>query len=281
MKGKMEERSMSVREVAFLAEQETIYILPRYSMNGVELIGRNMKRLRALQKTEVPLWLAVLLKKQKKCNIVIPDWLSVVHLKGKYGEEQRVKERVSSLPWHWIPISKILLDVCPDDFVDSPHELRSIIQDLREIRLLKTRQGFAMIDDEDLELTGLSLMEINEIRPFLLKTMDTLRDLRRVTLSDDEPEEGDADGREAEDGVQQQGLFPPGLDPEPHADADDADPHLASSRVLDDSHLNTSGLDATLVDTTALGPTTKRRRVDRRSAVDNPSDSDSDVEYRR
>lgn len=288
-------RSLSAREVAFLAEQEPIYILPRHSMNGIELIGPNLKKLKALQKTEVSLWLAVLLKKQGKCNIVIPDWLNVPNLKQKYKEEQKTKDRVSQMPWHWIPIAKILLDVCPDDFIDSPHELRSLIQDLREIRLLKTRQGFSNIDDEYLELTGLSLMEINEVRPFLLETMDTLRALRRVTMSDDEDEEN-----QHEDNINDFENDNPLFDRnESYSYDQNNDTHESSrhsdinfSDPLGDSHIgnssiNTSATDATLVD--AAVPATKRRRVDHRASrasnqrnnQDSDSDSDSDVEYRR
>lgn len=290
LKKSLIEKSFSANEVAFLAEQELISILPRYSMNGVQLIGRNLKKLKALQKVDVQLWLAILLKKQNKCNIVIPDWLSVPNLKNKYQEEQRIKDRVCNLPWHWIPISKILLDVCPDDFIDSPHELRSLIQDLREIRMLKTRQGFGMIDDEYLELTGLSLLEINEVRPFLLQTMDALRDLRKVVLSDNEEDE-DVQQDRFGDAIYNS----PNQREQLHDDRDGVFNHVSSdfnvsdpigdSQIINTSSINTSTNDATLVD--AGAPTTKRRRVDDRPSRRNiaqsskdDSDSDSDVEYR-
>lgn len=295
LKKSLIERSFSAKEAAFLAEQELISILPRYSMNGVQLIGRSLKKLKALQKVDVQLWLAVLLKKQNKCNIVIPEWLSLPYLKNKYQEEQRVKDRVCYLPWHWIPISKILLDVCPDDFIDSPHELRSLIQDLREIRMLKTRQGFSMIDDEYLELTGLSLMEINEVRPFLLQTMDTLRDLRKVTLSDDEDEDDIQQDRFGNKNDNNQNKYNSSNDYNDrefnHAssDANFSDPigdsHIINTSAINTSAINTSTNDTTLVE--AGAPTTKRRRVDDRSSRKNTvnnrnddSDSDSDVEYK-
>lgn len=312
MKGRLAAHSLTVKEIAFLAEQEPIYILPRYTMNGTELIGPNMPKMKALQRTEVSLWLAVLLKKQNKCSIVIPDWLSVPFLKAKYIEEQQRKERVSELPWHWIPTSKILLDVCSDDFIDSPHELRSLIQDLREIRMLKTRQGFAMVDDEYLELTGLSLLEINEIRPFLLQTMNTLRDLRKVTLSDDEREEESAGGAAeyAEESEEEGVAYEDGADSNRSVNRSVMD-HVQlntpfrhqKSQFSDDvpgdatSVFNTSTLtnDNTLVEAdAATHQTSKRRRVEHgdsrqgHSAANNSninvsslnSDSDSDVEYR-
>lgn len=318
MKTRLAAQSLTAKEIAFLAEQEPIYILPRYTMNGTELVGSNMPKLRALQRTEVALWLAVLLKKQNKCSIVIPDWLSVPFLKAKYIEEQQRKERVSELPWHWIPTSKILLDVCSDDFIDSPHELRSLIQDLREIRMLKTRQGFAMIDDEYLELTGLSLMEINEIRPFLLQTMNTLRDLRKVTLWDGEGEGGSGDKDRDEESEEEEEEEAEEAEANNKTHDSSIGSRSINNSVMDNIQLdtpfrqqnshfsddvpgnassayNTSTLtnDATLVEA-APHPISKRRRVDHNvsrrhhsgpdesnansSAIN--SDSDSDVEYR-
>lgn len=285
---------LSSKEIAFLAEQENIYILPRYSTNGITLIAKSMPKLKALQKTEVPIWLAILLKKQNKCNIVIPEWLSVPYLSNKYKEEQRKKDRVSRLPWNWIPISKILLDTCPDDFVDSPHQLRALIQDLREIRLLKTRKGFKMIEDNYLELTGLSLLEINEIRPFLTKTMDTLRALKKVSLNEDDeiPESNDINdadiSRISHGNDNANHVSYRGFDNE-----DDDNEHDSNVRInsdIDNSYNNTSSTtEITLVDNIPTTHRTKRRRVNMDSrnndnakddGNDNSDDSYSDIEYR-
>lgn len=294
MKKIFADKSFTSKEIAFLAEEELIDILPRYSMNKLELIGTNLGKLRPLQKTEVPLWIAVILKRQNKCSIMIPPWLSVPYLKKKYAEEQKVRNKVTSLPWHWIPISKILLDVCPDDFVDSPHELRSLIQDLRDIRMLKTRQGFDAIDDDYLELTGLSLFEVNEIRPLLLQTMDMLNSLKKVTLDDNE-EGVDLPLHESErfeDHISKrynssriassQDIMP---DSSFHGNNNASD--SLGEHDISISHINSSTADHTLVEGVTV-PTTKRRRLDNRNGRQ-PQDggnnvddeSDSDVEYRK
>ncbi|KAG0681600.1 DNA replication protein psf2 [Pichia californica] len=318
MKHQIGTKGLSSKEVAFLAEQEPIYILPRYTMNGTSLIGSNMPKLRALQRTEVALWLAVLLKRQNKCNIVIPDWLSLPYLKAKFKEEEHRKDRVTELPWHWIPTSKILLDICQDDFIDSPHELKSVIQDLREIRVLKIRQSFGMIDDEYMEMTGLSLMEINDVRPFLLKTMDMLRDLKKVTIDEEgeEEEEGEREGeREGDDEEnmssyrnEENGVFGNGDSISLDRNEGDYDSnHYMTEDIGIDSSFHDGGANHSILNTSALGtdstlvedhaavtrPSTKRRRVDRASNSntdsnnninnnnnDINSDSDSDIEYR-
>ncbi|ESX01078.1 DNA replication complex GINS protein PSF2 [Ogataea parapolymorpha DL-1] len=169
------QQNFSPQEINFLAEQELVTVIPRYSMNGAQLIGAKMPKLRALNREQIPLWLATLLKKQEKCNIVVPEWLSVEYLRVRYDEEIKYPSKFSNLPWHWLPIAKKLLDYASDDFIDPPHEIRSLLQDLREVRLVKARKGIRELNHVYIQLDGLSLMEINEIRPFILEVMDQLR----------------------------------------------------------------------------------------------------------
>ncbi|QPG73353.1 hypothetical protein FOA43_000663 [Brettanomyces nanus] len=180
-------------EINFLAEQELVTILPRYTMNGATLIGARLPDLKALRREEVPLWLALILKKQDKCNIVIPEWLTVNFLKKKYEEEMNQPNKFSDLPWQWLPISKMVLDKSSDDFIDPPHEIRSILQDLREIRQLKARKGIKELNEVYLQLDGLSLVEINEIRPLIVESMNQLRILSQSVKADQLSGAGDSE----------------------------------------------------------------------------------------
>ncbi|RLV94267.1 DNA replication complex GINS protein PSF2 [Spathaspora sp. JA1] len=170
-------------EINFLAENETVTILPRYSMKKIELIGTPIPPLRAMRRERVPLWVALTLKSQDKCNIVPPKWLNLAYLKEKHEEELRKPNQFSDLPWNWLEISKILLSRASDDLSDPSHQLRSVIQDLREIRLVKSRKGLKELNESNISLNGLSLMEINELRPFVLGVMNKLRQLHDTTQS--------------------------------------------------------------------------------------------------
>lgn len=186
---KLPSYTFSTEEINFLAEQEPLTILPRYTMSGTRLIGAKLPDLKALQREQVPAWLALVLKKQNKCNVVIPSWLGVTFLKQRYDEEISQPNQFSALPWHWLPLSKLLLDKCTDDFTEPPHEIRSLLQDLREVRQLKARKGIKELNDEYLQLDGLSLMEINEIRPFIIQSTDQLRVLAQSVGDTVEKEE--------------------------------------------------------------------------------------------
>ncbi|CDK27612.1 unnamed protein product [Kuraishia capsulata CBS 1993] len=170
-------QTLTPGEVNFLAENEMITILPRYSLDKLQLIGTRIPALRPMKREQVPIWLAIILKNQDKCNIVMPQWLTVRQLKAFYDQEVKNSDRFAQLPWHWIEISKALLEKASDDMPDKPHEIRTIIQDLREIRQLKARKGLKELNESYIQLDNLSLLEINELRPFIVKVMDQMRKL--------------------------------------------------------------------------------------------------------
>ena len=76
-----------------------------------------------MRREQVPLWVALILKFQDKCNIVPPDWLNLAFLKARYEEEVRRPQQFSDLPWNWIATLKIFLARAADDLQDPTHEL--------------------------------------------------------------------------------------------------------------------------------------------------------------
>ncbi|CAK9438420.1 uncharacterized protein LODBEIA_P26440 [Lodderomyces beijingensis] len=183
--------NLTPTEIKFFAENELITILPRYSVHKVDLIGTRVPNLKAMKREKVPLWVALILKGQDKCNIVPPKWLTVSFLKSKYDDEIRKPGQFSELPWNWLELSKILLTHASNDLADSSDDLRSVLQDLREIRLIKSRKGLKELNESNIQLNGLSLMEINEMRPFVIPVMNKLRVLHGTLtkFKDDNDEE--------------------------------------------------------------------------------------------
>lgn len=99
-------------EIFFLAEDTLITIVPQQSLDPIQLIGLKTPRLRPLQRADVPLWFASILKKQSRCNIVPPKWLQENSLKEIYEEELRNPNEFSDkLPYQWLELSQTLLDM--------------------------------------------------------------------------------------------------------------------------------------------------------------------------
>ncbi|KAF2770136.1 GINS complex, PSF2 component [Teratosphaeria nubilosa] len=68
---------LTPNEVGFLCEMELVTVIPRQRLDGLELLGGPTQPLNPPFATPLPLWLALLLKKQRRANISPPPWLSV------------------------------------------------------------------------------------------------------------------------------------------------------------------------------------------------------------
>lgn len=88
-------------------------------------------------------------------------------------------------------IANVLFAKAADDFHDPVHELRSKVQDLREIRQTKVLKGLKQLNASHLQLDNLSLLEINELRPFIVRTMDKLREIHDSANTDGGVVDGD------------------------------------------------------------------------------------------
>ncbi|KAJ9138478.1 DNA replication complex GINS protein PSF2 [Pleurostoma richardsiae] len=62
-------------EVAFMCEMELVTVVPRQRLESIKLLSGETPALRPPHRASLPLWLALLLKKQRRANIVPPPWL--------------------------------------------------------------------------------------------------------------------------------------------------------------------------------------------------------------
>ncbi|PFH51287.1 hypothetical protein AMATHDRAFT_142835 [Amanita thiersii Skay4041] len=162
-------------ELEFVACQQLVEIVPLISMERTAFISGAYGPLKPPNRVKVPLWLAINLKSKKKCHIVPPSWLTVDNLKERL-EEETTNNGFSKLPFRYIEVSKLLLDIAPDD-IENPDRLRSLLKDLREARQAKCRSGLSQVDHSELSLPNLCSMELNEIRPFFIQAMSVLTQL--------------------------------------------------------------------------------------------------------
>lgn len=136
---------------------------------------RSVSPLKVMMDIEVPLWIALILKEQDKCNLIPPPWLNWSNLNRVYKEEVHNKYRFSQLPWNWQEVALTFLRFAPDDIDEPISRLFSILQDLKEIRKVKAQRGLKELNESNIQLNGLSSMEIGELKPFVVQVMDELR----------------------------------------------------------------------------------------------------------
>ncbi|XP_043701119.1 DNA replication complex GINS protein PSF2 isoform X2 [Telopea speciosissima] len=121
---------------------------------------------------EVPLWLAVALKKRGKCTIRPPQWMSVEKLTQVLEAERDSPREFQPLPFHYVEISRLLFDHARDDIPDM-YMVRSLIEDIRNVRFHKVETGLETISARThaVKLKNLSAMEVNIVRPFVVRTL--------------------------------------------------------------------------------------------------------------
>ncbi|KAL6604973.1 DNA replication complex GINS protein PSF2 [Neocallimastix sp. 'constans'] len=174
-------------EIEFISEYEQITILPLQRMETLTLLEGTYGPFRPPITIKVPLWLAVTLKNKHKCSIQPPKWLNIEMLKKKKQSEEE-KEEYSDLPFHYLEISTILLD-CASDDIPYSDEIKILLKDIREIRKRKTKNGLKLLNSGSIQMDNLSLMEINEIRPFFLKAFNDIRKIEDVASNKSESQE--------------------------------------------------------------------------------------------
>ncbi|TQS37033.1 hypothetical protein Golomagni_02507 [Golovinomyces magnicellulatus] len=216
-------------EVAFLCEMELVTVVPRQRLESLSLLGGAIPSLRPPQRSDLPLWLALVLKRQKRANILTPPWLlhSSLEMILQYETETSpitfspppphpypiatrpaITDHLSPpflpsstsnapseyLPYHWLEIGEILLEACSDDIPDA-ERVRGLLRDLREVRMAKMRNSVKNLETGGVSsLRGVGAMEIAEGRGFIVGVMDGLRKIgssREIVGQEIEEEEDD------------------------------------------------------------------------------------------
>ncbi|PQE11442.1 hypothetical protein CJF32_00009524 [Rutstroemia sp. NJR-2017a WRK4] len=192
-------------EVAFLCEMEMVTVIPRQRLESLDLLGGKTQTLRPPHRAPLPLWLALLLKRQRRANILPPPWLhaksldKILRIETENPEEfsppppihPRIDSSVSPpflpsndadampdyLPYHWIDMGEVLLEAASDDIPDADR-VRELLRDLREVRMSKMRSSMMAVEGGGVSsLRGVGAMEVSEGRGFITGVMDGLRKL--------------------------------------------------------------------------------------------------------
>ncbi|CAE6422527.1 unnamed protein product [Rhizoctonia solani] len=179
------------QELEFIASEELVSIVPTISMERIRLMSGVYGPFRPPARTKIPLWFAANLKLKRKCYIVPPEWLNVEWLQEKLREET-TQDTFSKMPFRYLEISKVLLDVAYEDITGS-ERVRNLLKDIREARQAKLRVGLKDLDHLQLSFPNICAMEINELRPFFIKAMEIKGKLFAAPLEGDATMMGTAD----------------------------------------------------------------------------------------
>jgi GINS complex subunit 2 len=187
---------------------------PPCSSNSIRSPGDNrltiakgpLRPLNPPQRSDIPLWLALLLKRQRRANILPPPWLNPHSLSAILDHETEHADTFSppprltpplsdstqpvsppflptstadaapdALPYHWLELGEMLLEAAADDF-EEPDQVRKLLRGLREVRMAKLRSGVEVLDAAgSIKMNGVGGMEVGEGRSFITGVIDGLR----------------------------------------------------------------------------------------------------------
>lgn len=160
--------SFSNLELEYLAESTLIYIIPNFRKDQIHLLSGDYGPFKPNKMIQVPLWLAVNYRKNKKCKIMIPSYLETNFLTTKIEQEKESKGTLTQLPNFFFEIAQILFSQAEEDFFDIKLT-RGMVEDLAAMRVEKINQILEGLNEGELtyKLTSFNEKEIEQVRPFL------------------------------------------------------------------------------------------------------------------
>ena len=179
----MANNPFTANEIEFFAEDEHLNIVPRFQ-NGKKMhfISGDYGPFETQVEVEVPVWLAISLKKRGKCNIKCPQWLEVEFLREVKTQEKATDvANLQPLPNHYMEIASLMFKYAHDDIEDCDR-VRSLVEDIQNLRRHKLQTGLrglgaAIVDSKSalyyVEMNNASAMEIHTIRDVFVKALES------------------------------------------------------------------------------------------------------------
>eukprot|EP00112_Aurelia_sp_Birch-Aquarium-sp1_P026116 Seg906.4 transcript_id=Seg906.4/GoldUCD/mRNA.D3Y31 product="DNA replication complex GINS protein PSF2" protein_id=Seg906.4/GoldUCD/D3Y31 len=171
---------MDPSEVEFLAEKETITIIPNFKGEKLFLLSCDLGPFRPGIPTNVPIWVAVNLKQRQKCRINPPDWMSVDRLSTFKDEESESDVFTKPPSQCYMELASMLLNNCADD-IPQADQVKTLIKDVWDIRMAKLRKSIDQMiakQERHAQVDNLTVMEINTVRTLLTNALDQMHNLR-------------------------------------------------------------------------------------------------------
>mmetsp|Transcript_59268 Transcript_59268/g.97922 ORF Transcript_59268/g.97922 Transcript_59268/m.97922 type:complete len:258 (-) Transcript_59268:163-936(-) len=178
-------RTWTPLENEFLAENETIEIVPNFSCKRLQFIQGSYGPFHANRLIRVPLWLAITLKKSKKCGIKLPEWMSENELKMTLQQEKENETFCHGVPFYYREMSKLIFDI---DKGSHHRSIRVLIQDIEDVRESKTKKGLKTIQPTTyiVHLNNIASNQINKnIRSNVCSLLSYFYDITKIGHNSD------------------------------------------------------------------------------------------------
>ena len=181
------------QELEFAAEDTRVTIIPNFGHVKFTFISSECGPFEPGLPVEVPLWLALTLKRRLKCQVQPPEWLELEALRTALEKEKEGASFGENVPYHYLEIAAMLLNGAKDD-IPNHDAIRTAVEDLKDIRQRKVRSGirgivgneFGDTADGDvlkqvggiaIKMRGIAAMEIHAMRDHFLLALERMQSL--------------------------------------------------------------------------------------------------------
>lgn len=175
-------------EVEFLAESQTIEIIPNFTKKSMNLFCGAVGPFEAGISVEVPLWAAIFMKQRQKCRIVPPSWLKLEKLEEIKTSEIENKFFTPMPDIHFMETAQLIIQNAPKD-VEDGDKIKTLLQDICDIRFAKLRSSidlFVRSSQTHAAVNHLTPMEICRIRNFLVSSLNHVQTIQNSARSLDQ-----------------------------------------------------------------------------------------------
>ena len=118
---------MDPAEIEFLAERDTVKIVPNFTSNILYLLEGDVGPFNAGLTLEVPIWLATDLRQRQKCRVLQPEWMDIDVLQDT-KEKEKEEELFTELPNPQMFVTaNLILDVASSD-ISKADQIKTIIK---------------------------------------------------------------------------------------------------------------------------------------------------------
>jgi GINS complex protein len=119
--------AMNPAEVEFLAENQTIQIIPNFSHERLYLICGEVGPFRPGIPVNVPLWMAINLKQRQKCRLTAPEWMTIETLSKLKEDESQSRNFIEMPDEHYYVTTELILSTAPHD-IPNADEIRTLVK---------------------------------------------------------------------------------------------------------------------------------------------------------
>ncbi|KAK9808298.1 hypothetical protein WJX73_009235 [Symbiochloris irregularis] len=178
-------------ELEFFAEDETISIVPNFTLPGcsdntLECIGGAYGPFLPNRPVDVPLWMAMALHQRKKCRILPPAWMDIESLKMVEELERDRSDAFQPLPFHYLEIAHMLFTHAKDTFGGNFYKVHDLVESVRKVRMTKIHSGLkSLAGPMTVKLNNLSAMECNLMRGLFQGALDRFWKLAQLQAAPD------------------------------------------------------------------------------------------------